>query len=96
MHIPNVDTQNCPFCKLNLVVETFGHSTKGTNQSTFNKSSQIKKTLLFEFGTSVINSPMSPSSLENCTFVLLKKMNLKHIYVCKQKLLYLFFPTKAL
>ena len=25
---PNDDTQNYPFCRLQLVVETFGHSTK--------------------------------------------------------------------
>ena len=27
MYIPNDDTQNYPFCKLQLVVETFGHLT---------------------------------------------------------------------
>ena len=26
--LPNDDTQNFPFCRLQLVVETFGHSTK--------------------------------------------------------------------
>ena len=29
----NNDTQNKPFCKLQLVVETFGHSTLITNKS---------------------------------------------------------------
>ena len=28
MDIPNDDTQNNPFCRLKLVVETFKHSTK--------------------------------------------------------------------
>ena len=27
MYISNVNTQNYPFCRLQLVVETFGHST---------------------------------------------------------------------
>ena len=35
-YIPNDDT----FSRLQLVVETFGHSTKLTNQSKFNKSLQ--------------------------------------------------------
>ena len=34
----NGDTQNYPFCRLQLVVETFDHSTKWTNQSKFNKN----------------------------------------------------------
>ena len=33
MYIPNDYTQNYPFCKLQLVVETFKHSIKWTNQS---------------------------------------------------------------
>ena len=36
MYIPNDDTQNYPFCTLPLVVETFGHSTKSTNQNLIN------------------------------------------------------------
>ena len=32
MYTPNANTQNCPFYKLQLVVEMFGHSTnKPTN-----------------------------------------------------------------
>ena len=27
MHIPNDDTQNSPFCRLQLIVEKFGHTT---------------------------------------------------------------------
>ena len=38
MYIPNDDTKNNSFCRFQLVVETFGHSTKETNQSKFNKS----------------------------------------------------------
>ena len=38
MYIPNDDAQNYPFCRLKLVVETFGHLTKWTNQSKANKS----------------------------------------------------------
>ena len=38
IHIPNECTQNDFFCRLKLVVETFGHSTYWTNQSKFNKS----------------------------------------------------------
>ena len=34
------DTQNYPFCRLQLVIETFGHSTELTNYSKFNKSPQ--------------------------------------------------------
>ena len=32
MYIPNDDTQSYPFCRLQLVVDTFGHSTYLTNQ----------------------------------------------------------------
>ena len=49
MHIPNGDTQCYPFCRLQLVVETFRHSTKWTNQLNFNKKvvkPTKKKTLL--------------------------------------------------
>ena len=40
MYIPNDDTHNYPFCRLKLVAESFGHSSKWTNQSKFNKSPQ--------------------------------------------------------
>ena len=30
---PNDDTQNCSICRLQLVVETFGHSTERINQT---------------------------------------------------------------
>ena len=32
IYIPNDDTQNNPFCRLQLVIEMFGHSTLWTNQ----------------------------------------------------------------
>ena len=37
MWIPIGDTQNNPFCRIHLVVETFGHSTFWNNQK-FDKS----------------------------------------------------------
>ena len=41
MYISNNDIQNYLFCRLQLLVETFGHSTLSTNESKFNKSPQI-------------------------------------------------------
>ena len=47
----NDDSQNCPFCRLQLVVKTFGHSTYD-NEPTYKNSIPIvvkptrKKTLL--------------------------------------------------
>ena len=51
MYIPNYDTRNNPLFKLKLVVETFEHSTKWTNESKFTKVPKVvkptnKKTLL--------------------------------------------------
>ena len=44
MYIPNDDLQKNPFCRLQLVVETFGHSTKYyTNQSKSNKVPKVVK-----------------------------------------------------
>ena len=40
MYIHNDDTQNYPFCGLQLMVEMFGCSTEWTNQSKFNTSPQ--------------------------------------------------------
>ena len=39
--IANDDTQNYHFCRLQLVVETYGHSTKWSNQSKLNLSPQV-------------------------------------------------------
>ena len=60
MYNPYDDTENYPFCRLQLVVETFGHSSWWTNQSKFNKVSKLvkptisqqanKKTLFKDFG----------------------------------------------
>ena len=38
IYIPNNDTHNYPFCRLQLVVETFGYLTKLNKQLKFNKS----------------------------------------------------------
>ena len=42
MYISNDDTQNFPFCRLQLEVETFGHS---INESTNQNSIQVSKLL---------------------------------------------------
>ena len=68
MYIPNANTQNCPFYKLQLVIETFGHSTNTpTNQNSI-KVQQIvmptnKKTLFVEFGDYYNKQPIVPSLL---------------------------------
>ena len=63
MYISINDTQNYTFCRLQLVVETFGQSTNNepTDQNVPKNVKLMNKTL----GTSVIKSPMSPSSLKN-------------------------------
>ena len=63
LYIPNEDTQNYPFCRLQLVVLTFGHSEM--NLSNFYKSPQSfkaneRKRYYKTLGTSVINNPLSP------------------------------------
>ncbi len=52
MYIFSHDSQNYPLFILQLVVDTFGHSIKLTNQSKFNKSPQkvvkpMNKIMLF-------------------------------------------------
>ena len=65
---PNDNTHNYPFCGFNLLVKIFGHSTKETNQSKFNKSYQrLRKHYNKTLGTSVINSLMSPPSMVKST-----------------------------
>ena len=68
MYIPNDETQNYPFCKLELVMKTLNTQPNDpTNQNSLkshcfkptNKRKRSDKTL----GTSVKNSPMSPPSL---------------------------------
>ena len=48
MYVSDDDTQNYPFCKLQLVVQTVEHSTKWSNQSKVPKVVKLtnKKTLL--------------------------------------------------
>ena len=54
IYIPNYDTQNFPFCRLQLVVEKFGHLTEWTNKTKFNKSPQrIGKRYYETLGTCV-------------------------------------------
>ena len=43
MYIPNEDTQNYPFCRLQLVVETFGHSTSEPNNLNSTKVPKVVK-----------------------------------------------------
>ena len=43
IYIPNNDTQKYPFCRLQSVIETIGHSTKWTNQSKFIKVPKVVK-----------------------------------------------------
>ena len=55
IYIPNDDIQNYPFGRLQLVVETFGHSNKLTNQSKFTIIPKVvkptnKKTTILNFG----------------------------------------------
>ena len=64
MHIPEDDTQNYPFCRSQLVIEMFGHSTKWTKQSKFRITSnpsllsqRMRKRCYKTLGTSVINTP---------------------------------------
>ena len=40
LYIPDDDTQISPFCRIQLVVETFGQSTQWTNQTNFKKVPQ--------------------------------------------------------
>ena len=61
MYIPNYDTQSYPFCRLQLVVEAFGHST--TNENLIKVSKVVKPTNMKIVESSVINSQMSPPSL---------------------------------
>ena len=62
-YIPNDATQNYPFCRLELVVETFE---KPTNQNSLKSpkflGQQIRKRYYKTFGTSVIINPLLPLS----------------------------------
>ena len=71
MYIANDDTQNYPLCRLQLVVETFGHSDKEpTNQNLIKVprllGKQIRKRYNKTLETRVIDSLMStPSQYSN-------------------------------
>ena len=74
MCIPNDDTQNYPFCRVELVVETFGWTLNLINQPIEIQVPKCfkltnKKTLLKTLGTSLINRPMSPPSLAFITYL---------------------------
>ena len=60
MFIANKDTQKYPFCRLQLVVETFWNLTEWTNQSKCNKSPQVLQTCKNK-KSYVGSSPKSPS-----------------------------------
>ena len=73
MYIPIDDSKNFPFSKLQLVVKMFEHSTERINKSKFNKSprfflsQRLRKHYYNTLGTSVINSSLSPNSLQKNT-----------------------------
>ena len=43
MYIPNDDTNNYPFCRLKLVVETFEYTTESTNQKSPKSSKMLSQ-----------------------------------------------------
>ncbi len=63
MYIPNDDKQNYSFCRLQLLIETFGHSIKIQCKSLKLLSQKINKLYYKNLGTSVMKSPLSPPSL---------------------------------
>ena len=66
MYIPNDDTQNYPLCRIQLVGETFKHSTQWNNQSKFPKvvKPMNKKTLYKTLGTNEHpNVPLLPANI---------------------------------
>ena len=64
MHIFNDDTQNYPFYRTNLVVETIEQSTnKNSLKSPKLLRQQIRRRDYKTLGTSVINSPLTPLSM---------------------------------
>ena len=61
MYISNDNTQNYPFCRVKLVVETLEQSTNHNSlKSPKLLSQRIKKLYYKTLGTSAINSPLSP------------------------------------
>ena len=80
LYIPNDDKQNAPFCRLQLIVQTFGHSiNKPANQNSIKIPKLLGQRIRKHYktlGTSVINSPMSPASLDNtlCKIIVNKSL----------------------
>ena len=66
--IPNEDTQNYPFSRLQLVVEMFGiNEPSHQNSIKVYKVKRIRKRYYKTLGSSAINNPMSPlSQISNC------------------------------
>ncbi len=78
MLFPNNNTQNCPFCISQLLVETLDTQlNKPTNQNSLKVPNVVKPTNKKRYyktlETSVINSPLAPLSLwykgKNCTVI---------------------------
>ena len=67
MYTPNDDTQNYPYCSLQLVVKTFGYRTyEPTNQNSIIVPKVVKPTNnLKTLGTRVINSPPTHSCINS-------------------------------
>ena len=88
MYIPNGFRQNYPFCRLHLGVETFGHSTLSTNC----EANEYENFIII-FGTSVINSPMSPPSLYFSPFIfeLSVKWHFSYNYMLQKQILAKYF-----
>ena len=64
VYILNYETQNCTYCRLQLVVEMFGSQlNKQINQNAMKVPKVVKPTNKKPLGTRVIKSPLSPPSL---------------------------------
>ena len=75
MYIPNNNAQYYPLCRIKLMVETFEHSTKLIKQSKVPKDVKLmfRKHYYKTLGTSVINSPLSPLSLQQLHGVIFRE-----------------------
>ena len=69
MYIPNEDTPNYPFCRLQLKVELNIMNQPFKNSLKSPKLQQIRKRYFITLGTSLINSPMSLPSLAKPLFL---------------------------
>ena len=72
MYIPHDNTQNYHFCKVQLVVETFGQLNEPTNQNSLKIPKVVKptneKTLLQNFGKQLMNKQHIKKTV-NCSGV---------------------------